>query len=198
MKTIIFIRHGETDSVKNNKLCGRTDIPLNFNGINQSNKLLDFLYKIEPDIIYSSPLTRARQTAEIISNHFNKSFIISDDLKEIDFGDWEGCSFSELESSNKTDYKKYLNNPGSFTPKNGESINSLIGRSQKFIDILLKNDQKTTYIVTHGGPIKASLINFMNMPIDKFWNVQIPHGSATKYKYENNSYKLNFLGQVIL
>ena len=71
MRTVLLIRHGLTDAAFSNRLLGRTDEPLNRNGIQQTKKLVHFLNKKHPDIIFTSPLIRAKQTAEIIASHYN-------------------------------------------------------------------------------------------------------------------------------
>ena len=91
---IYVVRHGQTDWNKENKLQGNTDIELNDNGRKQALDLKGELKNIDYDIIISSPLKRAIQTAELINN--NKPIIIEDNLRERSFGDFERDGISRF------------------------------------------------------------------------------------------------------
>jgi len=198
MKSIFIIRHGETNSVVTKKLCGRTDDVITKNGLSQIEKLLNILKTINPDKIFSSPLIRAKQSAEILTSHFKKDIIILENLKEIDFGDYEGLTLDEVKKNNLNDYENWINHPGKYTPNNGEKLSDLVKRIKNIFNEIIndKEDNKIYFIVTHGGPIRASLINALDIPLDSYWNIKIPHGSVTKYEYEDGALKLCYMGQV--
>src|SRR5690606_40156857 len=106
--TICLIRHGETDWNAQRRIQGRTDIPLNEKGIQQARECRDFLKNSEWDVIITSPLKRAKQTAEIINEALNIDLIEMDDFIEKSFGDVEGVTLqrseehtSELQSREK-------------------------------------------------------------------------------------------------
>ena len=199
MKTVLLIRHGQTYSSLNNKLCGRTDEPLNNNGIKQMKGLIIFLNtKNKPDIIITSPLIRAKQSAQIIANTYNIIPIEAKELREIDFGDWEGLTFNEIKNKEPDEFIKWMRHPDKFTPTNGESIIDLNKRINNFMNKVLNNSEEnsTIYLITHGGPIRSVLINALKIPPSLYWNIKIPHGSATCLEYDDSIVKLCFLGQV--
>lgn len=199
MKNICFIRHGQTNSSLNNRLCGsRTDETLNENGFQQIKRLILFLKNNNPDSIYTSPLIRAKQSAKIISDYFNLNVNEIEDLKEIDFGDWEGLTFIEIKSNFNEKYLKWMNSPDDFTPINGESIKDLCSRLKDVMELILKTDHDTIFLITHGGPIRAALINSFKIPLSFYWNISIPHGSATCLELKDNSIKLLYMGQIVL
>lgn len=90
---IYLIRHGETDWNRMKKLQGTTDIPLNAYGIELAEKTAEGLKDVPFDRIYTSPLIRARKTAEIIRGDRPIEIIETDGLKEISFGDYEGLCY---------------------------------------------------------------------------------------------------------
>lgn len=87
---IYLIRHGETDWNKEKKLQGVTDIPLNAYGIELAEKTAEGLKDVPFDRIYTSPLIRAKKTAEIIRGNRPIDLVVKEELKEISFGDYEG------------------------------------------------------------------------------------------------------------
>ncbi|MFX1366727.1 MAG: histidine phosphatase family protein [Promethearchaeota archaeon] len=194
---IIFIRHGQTDSSLHQRLCGsRTNEPLNKTGINQIQRLKSFLKIYNPTFFYYSPLLRAKQSVEIMLERKNIKVIELSELKEIDFGDWEGLTFEELNKNHSKDFTKWMDVPDQFTPPNGESVSMLCSRIEKVIKILLDSLDSTCFVFTHGGPIRAVLINLLQIPLSNYWNLKIPHGSATYVEYNNNRFYLHYLGRV--
>ena len=92
---ICLVRHGETDWNVLGKLQGRTDIPLNESGILQAEECSEFLKSLQWDVIITSPLKRAKQTAEIINKNLNLSLIEMKDFLERDYGKAEGMLLEE-------------------------------------------------------------------------------------------------------
>lgn len=95
MTTICLVRHGETDWNALGMIQGKTDIPLNQKGIKQAKECGVFLKSDTWDVIVTSPLTRAKQTAEIISSIIDKPSIEMADFIERDYGDAEGMTAEE-------------------------------------------------------------------------------------------------------
>ena len=138
---IYVVRHGETDWNNENKLQGNTDIELNDNGRKQAFNLAEELRNINYDIIISSPLKRAIQTANIINN--NKPIIIEDNLKERDFGDFEGKILPDLD--NYWDYNKNLNS------YKVENIKDFFNRVFNVVDKIINTyKEKNVLIVAHA------------------------------------------------
>lgn len=159
---IYFIRHGETDYNKEMRFQGHLDIPLNELGIKQSNQALENSKSMKFDIIYHSPLSRAKQTAEII-NSFHKTQIVSDDrLKEIFMGSLQGKCFNELSDEEQ---KLSFTAPEYF---GGESHEQFCNRIKSFLDEI-KDSNKRILIVSHGGVYRAIykiLNNLENLQFD--------------------------------
>lgn len=91
-----FVRHGQTDYNKDNKIMGQIDIPLNEVGLEQAQTVAKSIARLEISHIISSPLKRALQTSEIIASTINKPFIVIDELMQNHLGIWEGRSKEEF------------------------------------------------------------------------------------------------------
>ena len=95
MTTLLLVRHGETDWNAQGRLQGHTDRPLNERGRRQAQALAEELAGQEIAAVYSSDLARARQTAEIVSARLGLPVVVQADLREKDWGTWEGLTAAE-------------------------------------------------------------------------------------------------------
>ena len=154
---IYFIRHGETDYNKVGRFQGHLDIPLNETGILQAKDALENSKTFQFDIIYHSPLSRAKQTAEIINSFHNVPLISDDRLKEIFMGSLQGQIPKNL---SEEEQKLAFSNPEYF---GGESHEVFCARIKSFLDELVSSN-KNILIVSHGGVYRAmyKIINNLN------------------------------------
>ncbi|MHC0039495.1 histidine phosphatase family protein [Pseudoneobacillus sp. C159] len=152
MTTICLIRHGETEWNALRKLQGRTDIPLNSKGIQQAQECRDYLIDSEFDVLISSPLKRARQTADIINEVLNLPILEMDEFQERFYGDAEGMTKEERIAAFPD--KNYSNQ---------ESLESLNNRVNAGIDNIYQHyPDKKILLVAHGGVINSILSIFSN------------------------------------
>lgn len=172
---IYVVRHGETGYNKMGLLQGSTNIPLNENGKMQALRTKKALEHISFDIVISSPLLRAFETASIIvPNHIIK---IDSRLTERYLGDYEG------KPSRIYDQKKYHNYKENCVDQGVEGISNLIKRVHNFMDELReKYPNQTILLVTHGGWINALLYYFKPIPEDgKLEQLKLGNGEVVKY-----------------
>lgn len=152
MTMICLIRHGETDWNAQNRIQGRTDIPLNEKGKQQAIQCGKYLALNDWDVIISSPLKRARQTAELINENTNLPITIMDDFIERCFGDGEGLTFSERQ-------ERF---PDGVIP-GYESTETLILRIMSGIEKINKQyPKKKVLLVAHGAVISSILSHLSN------------------------------------
>ena len=170
---IYIVRHGETDANKNGYAQGWTDDPLNENGRMLAQITGRGMKGIRFDHCISSPLTRARDTAEIIlSESGNGSVTVSFDarIKEMNFGSLEMVSVRDEK------VLKFLKNPV-FDHKfpEGESITEVMLRTQEFLkELIAKDDGKTYMVSTHGCALRA-MLNFLYDDPDDYWHGHVPY-----------------------
>lgn len=163
LKNIFLIRHGETDfNLKGIIQGGGIDFPLNSVGVEQAELLQPVLEysKITPQAIYSSPLKRAKQTAEIITKHVQVPILLDPLLKEIDCGDYEGKLLNDLDSFLLENLR---NDPNQKYP-NGESAEDVRKRAEKFMESIEQKDHKTIMIVSHGNFLRCFMSAVLEIP----------------------------------
>ena len=119
---ILYVtRHGETDYNVQNRYTGSTDIPLNSNGLRQAEELACSLSSMEFDVIVSSPLLRAKQTAEAVSKVLNMPVVFVDDFAEICVGVYEGLTRQEVQAQYPDVWAKLASRTPDDAPTGGES-----------------------------------------------------------------------------
>ena len=156
---LYVVRHGQTNWNVENKLQGCVDIPLNDTGIKQADILAKTVESLDFDLIISSPLSRALDTAKIINKNLNVDLITNDALLERNFDCLEGVYGS--------DYDKYLfwDYNLNYEYKGVEPIQSFFRRVYNFIDILKENySKKNLLLVTHNGVNIAINCYFNGIP----------------------------------
>ncbi len=171
---IYLIRHGETDQNKKKCLQGRCDIELNEYGRELARATARGLQDVDFDMIYTSPLKRAMETADIIRGKRQIPIIIEERIQEISFGDYEGLCFGkDGYSVPDKDFMNFFTKPEEYeTPPEGESFAEIIARTGVFLKELVGNTEyqdKTILLSTHGCALKAILANVRNTPIAEFW-----------------------------
>ena len=164
MITLYVIRHGETDWNIESRMQGHTDIPLNSNGHNQAQSAAKKLKDINFDLIISSPLSRAIDTANHINNSKDVPIITDTRIIERSFGDLEGKTnsvFSELGFS----IHELLDYSINYDKYNIETLKALFSRIELFIDdIKSKYQNKTILVSTHNGIAQVMDIILNNLP----------------------------------
>lgn len=171
---LYLIRHGETDWNIVKRLQGATDIPLNENGEALARETAEGLKEIPFDMVFTSPLKRAYRTAEIVKGNREIPLIVEERIREICFGDYEGLvSKSEGYSIPDPDFKFFFTKTDCYkTPPNGEPIESLLERTNEFLEELKKREDlkdKTILVSTHGAAVRALLSNIEHCDIAHFW-----------------------------
>ncbi len=169
---LYIMRHGRTDWNVRHKLQGRTDTPLNDEGRMMAEKIREQYADIHFDICYSSPLARAKETAEIFMSGRNVPVYTDDRLIEMGFGIYEGIENSYVikDCPINTLFKK----PEDYvTVEGGESFEELFTRTGSFIDDVVMpqvRDGKDILIVGHGAMNCSIIAKFRETPLDRFWD----------------------------
>lgn len=177
---LLLLRHGENEFNRQRIVCGRIDPLMNRHGIAQVRRLARFLKREKIDHLYSSPMRRTRQTASIIFGR--KKCILKPELREIDFGEWEGLPLKKIAAQHPRHYQKWLTHPEEIKFPKGESTRQLKSRVMKFVNKLARqynNRDKTIALVTHGIPIKIIVCEFLGIGFKGFWRFHPELASVT-------------------
>ena len=156
MATLLLARHGETEWNATHRWQGRTGPPLNTVGRQQARDLAAKLASVELVAIYTSDAIRARETADVVAGPRHLSVVTDARLREVDFGEWEGLTRSEIneryaEAFDAWDACKLS------TPTGGETDMQMSSRVLDVLhEIARRHPVGPVLVVTSGGPIRAA------------------------------------------
>jgi alpha-ribazole phosphatase len=175
---VILIRHGETEWNYQGKFLGQSDPGLNELGVLQAQAMAQLLAQEKIDHIFSSDLLRARETAQIIAKLHNKDIKTMPSLREIDFGDWEGLSFVEIQKIYPVLLNQWIEDPLAIRIPNGETAQELYARVLTAWDLICVGvtSPQTIAIVAHGGPLRFLLCKLTEVDLSKQGTFTIGHG----------------------
>lgn len=171
---LYMIRHGETDQNKKKCLQGRSDIELNAYGRELAEITAKALKDVKFDVIYTSPLKRAVETATILKGDRQIPVIVEERIQEISFGEYEGLCYSkEHYNLPDKDFDYFFSAPEKYKPApSGETFKMVIERTGDFLRELISNpayEDKTVLLSTHGCALKALLANITGCLVADFW-----------------------------
>lgn len=180
MTKIYFIRHGESDWNIISKVQGQKNSLLTDKGKEQAKKIAKRLKNHKIDVIYSSDLTRAHETAIAIGNEKNIEPITNPNLQEMNFGIWEGMLFSDIEVKYEEDYLKWRQCPEFLEIPEGETLKSLEERVGKEIREIIKNHQgENILVVSHGTALKTMILSLLDISLDNYKNLAMGNVSLS-------------------
>ena len=179
MKKLILVRHGLTDYLVKGLYQGHSDPPLNKEGRAQIKSLADGFADKEPQIIFSSPLKRARKSADILNKDLDLEIIVDDRIKEISFGEWEGETYDEIIKKYPEAFEWWKKDLANFRPEGGESLAELQSRVREFFMEIKERHEDVIAVIAHGGVIRAFMVELMGVPFDSFWKFELSPASMT-------------------
>lgn len=179
MTKIVFIRHGETDSNKNRLFAGQTDVALNSDGIRQAEETAKKLKSMQFDAAFCGQAKRVRQTYEILCRQINfGSVFFTADIREINFGSWEGLSQAQIESEYPHEWNAYMEGWTAFSFPGGEDIRDYFSNCSRFIrELVCQYPEKTIAVIGHKGFILACACALSGQPVGRMFDVEIGNGS---------------------
>lgn len=188
MLNVYLLRHGETQyNADGNRYCGRTDICLTEKGLTQAKLVHDQIKEIRFDGIYSSPLERARHTAEIASG----SAAVQTDqrLIEVDFGQWEGKTKEEFISENAALWDSWMRDPSSSKAGGtGETATEVVQRVDDFYtELLEKHPSGNILVVGHNGINRLYLAHKLGMPLKNYRQIVQENSSITLVEFDQTA-----------
>ncbi|QZY57373.1 alpha-ribazole phosphatase [Crassaminicella profunda] len=193
---LIFVRHGETIHNHKGLYCGWNDLDLTEKGMMQAKKVCEKLKEENLNLIITSDLNRTIKTAEIINVDHHINIILEKNLREMNFGLWEGLSYKEI----KEKYVKELNGWESdwidYILPSGESVRQMYERVTAVMDkIIHQYKNENILIVSHAGCIRAILAYLIGNGIDDYWKYKVENCGITTIEMVDDFPVLNGLNQ---
>jgi probable phosphoglycerate mutase len=198
MTVFLCIRHGKCAPI-GKYIAGRiSGIHLNKEGQDEVAQLSDNLKTIGISKVYSSPLERAQETAEIICRKRNLDYEIRQELNEIDYGEWSGRTFDEL--SQIPLWHDFNRAKGLIRIPQGELLIEIESRVAVFVENIRKNSDGIVALVSHAEPIKCLIAHYAGIPLDLVGRVEIDTASVSVLKLNGfcaNIICVNHTGDII-
>ena len=195
MGSVIFLRHGQAKNNIERILTGRTpNIPLTEKGIDQAEKAAKFLEHMNISAIYSSPIERAKHTAEIVGKHNSLDVIIDDRLIELDMGKFTGVPYDEIFSSHGNVFMKFYNGELEIAHNGVETFSEVKKRILGIVDHVIENHpDQNVVLVTHMDPIKAMLSTVVDLTPTNLFELIIANASLNIFREYKRKFSISGL-----
>ncbi|MCV0411945.1 histidine phosphatase family protein [Nitrosarchaeum sp.] len=193
MGSVIFLRHGQAKNNIERILTGRTpNIPLTEKGIEQAEKTAKFLEQMNISAIYSSPIERAKHTAEIVAKHNSLDVITDDRLIELDMGKFTGVPYDEIFTSHGNVFMKFYNGELEIAHNGVETFTEVKKRVLSIVDhVIEKHPDQNVVLVTHMDPIKAMLATVVDLSPTNLFELIIANASLNIFREYNRKFSIS-------
>ena len=186
------MRHAQAKNNVDRVLAGRSDgIPLTDLGLQQAEKIANFLEPLKISAIYSSPIERALHTTEIVSNKLNLQYKVDHRLTEIEMGSFSGMLYEEMFAKHGNIFLKfYQDNP--LIEKSG--VETFSNVKKRVLDMVnycsQKHENENILLVTHMDPIKAMVSTVLQLKPESLYELIIRNASLTIVKKEQTNFSM--------
>lgn len=180
MNGVLFIRHAETDMA--GTFCGHSDPPINARGQQQIRKLISALSGEEIKCIFTSDLERAASTAAALANILGVPCVTKRNLREIDFGSWEGLTWQQIQEQDEAYARSWTEAYPNLSAPGGESFADFEARViAEVTGIFSSNDRLQAAVVTHGGVMRVVLQTMCAVAENEAWELTKHYCSFFRY-----------------
>ncbi len=188
---VLLVRHGQTDWNEEGVFRGRVDIGLNSRGRQQADIIGQRLRKVRLDAVYSSPLSRAVETAERIVSFHGKKVQLCDELVDIDFGRWQGLKQTDVRTRYPEVYRVWETAPQKVRIPEAETLDDVQARLLTGLKKIAHiHPDGTVVLVSHGLTNKVLVCAILGLDNSHFWKVKQDNGAVNIFKYTEHSSKL--------
>ncbi len=195
MGHIIFLRHGQAKNNTERILAGRTEgVPLTDVGIKQAEHTAQLLQHMNVSAIYSSPIERAKHTAEIVGKHNSLDVTIDDRLIELDMGKFTGIPYDEIFTNHGNVFMKFYNGELEIAHNGVETFAEVKKRVLGIVDhVIEKHPDENVLLVTHMDPIKAMLSTIVDLSPTNLFELIIENASLNLFREKDRKFSLSGL-----
>jgi alpha-ribazole phosphatase len=173
-KQLLLLRHAQHAAAKFHTFIGSTDIELSEEGRQQTASMDAFFQAYHPERCFCSPLKRCIETIRTVSGI---PVEIHPDLREIDFGHWEGKTFDQIVAIDPAVVDRWACFDPEFTFPGGEGLREFLLRVERVATTIVSGPEKTVLVVTHAGVIRALLCHFLGLLPRQYLLFDIQFGS---------------------
>jgi len=194
--SIYLVRHGQTAWNREEIFRGRTDVPLDETGLKQAELAGEYLKEVEIDAIYSSPLSRALETAEKIARFHNLKVQPLEGIVDMSFGNWEGHAHQEIKKNDSETYRRWREEPHLVRLPGGESLDDVRVRSMAALnEVSKKHSGKALVLVSHRVVNKVLICGILGLDNSHFWQIRQDPTAINLIQYRNGKYILSLMNE---
>ena len=170
MRTRVFlVRHGATTLSSEDRFAGSTDVPLGVDGRDQAERLADRLASAPLAAVYSSPMRRSVETAEIVARPHRLGLTVVDGLREIDHGRWEGCRRADVQQEYPIEYATWERDPVTFAPLGGESGAQVLDRALPAMNAIVRaHAGRSVLVVSHKATNRLLIASLIGLDVHSY------------------------------
>lgn len=182
---IVLLRHGATDWNLQGRCQGASDIELNDVGLRQAEVIAANLSHERIDGVYSSHLKRALQTAQVVSRPHRLPVYIEEDVRELDHGELEGLTFTEIKENYSDFLVRWRAEPADLPIPGGEKLADVSQRAWKGLERIVDrhDSQSTVIIVSHNFPILGIICRITHTHLNKYRSFHLDPCGVTRLNY---------------
>ena len=194
MTTLFLVRHGRTGWNKEQVFRGHKDVPLDEVGREEARLVGERLKGEGIKAVFSSPLSRAKETAEAVARSHNVEVQIVEGLIDLHFGEWEGQSLKEVQKQYPDLYAQWQGAPHEVIFPGGEGLDAVRSRSMKAVEeIVERHPQEAMALVSHRVVLKVLICALLGLDNSHFWNIAQDTTAINCFKHRNGAWICNFL-----
>ncbi|MGQ0772729.1 MAG: histidine phosphatase family protein [Nitrososphaerota archaeon] len=192
MRLIIFLRHGQAQNNTARVLAGRAPgVSLTDTGIRQANDIGKFLKSLDISHIYTSPIERAKKTAEIVGNHLDLFPTEDERLYELEMGKFSGMAYDDLFAKHGNIFLKFYQDDPTIAENGVETFSQVKSRVLDMVDFARKkHNDRNLLFVTHMDPIKAMISNILNLTPHSLFELIVANASLTIIREDDGKLSL--------
>lgn len=180
MTTLLLVRHAAHDWLARGVAGRMPGVALNDQGSRQAKELIARLEHRPPQVVYSSPQQRAQETAAPLAQALGITIATDDDLSEIDFGEWTGLGFEQLERDHAPGWRTWCERKSVAAAPGGEAFAQVQQRIMARLEHLRRlHPSETVALFSHGDVIKAALAGYLGLPLDHVERFEIAPASIS-------------------
>jgi broad specificity phosphatase PhoE len=192
--TLVLVRHGQTDWNVKGRYMGWTDEGLNEEGLRQAERLGRRLERWPIGAIFSSPLKRARSTAEMVAGPHSLPVQIVDELGEMRIGEWEGMYAGDIAARYPGLWKTWRANPGDFRMPGGESLDEVRDRAVRAFNRMMDGPKgRMVLAVTHDVVVRLLVAHCLGVSEDIYRRLEVGNASITVIEQAGDKCRLRVL-----
>lgn len=197
MSKVYIVRHGESVWNVEQRLQGGLDPALSEAGYWQAARVARALEGLGVAAVYSSPLRRARETAQVIADALGVPLRVHGDLREIGMGEWEGLPFHELLDRHGEAYRAWIAAPADRVPPGGEPMAAFVDRVMTVLEeVREKNSADDTVLVTHGVVARVLVARTLGLDLNHIYRMRVSNCSLSCLIFDGDFPRVGLLNQV--